>query len=638
MCGLVGMFDLRGRRTVDAALLGRMNQRLAHRGPDGDGVHCGPGYGLGHRRLAIIDLRGGRQPLFNEDGSVAVVFNGEIYNFAELVPQLEERGHRFRTRSDTEVIVHAWEEWGEACVERFRGMFAFALVDEKAETLFLARDRLGKKPLYYTLLPDGLVLFASELKALLVHPGVQRRLDPQAVEEYFALGYVPDPRCIYRGIAKLPAGHALKVRRGSAGLEPRAYWNIAFAAAGEGEATDEASLCEALIEELRTAVRLRLIAEVPLGAFLSGGVDSGAVVALMADGSHQPVKTFTVSFGETEFDESEQAAEVAVRYRTDHNVSQADLASLPGPDRVASIYDEPFADVSALPTYRICAAARAHVAVALSGDGGDELFAGYRRYRWHGLQERARAVAPQWLRGPLFGTLARLYPKLDWAPRPLRAKTTFAELAASTVDGYFHNVCLAKDGLRQRLYGPRLRADLQGYSAVEVIDGHLRQSGTDDPLAQAQYVDIKTYLPGDILTKVDRASMASSLEVRAPLLDHRFAEWAARLPAGAKLRDGRGKHIFKRALEPYLGGSAVRRPKRGFTVPLAAWLRGPLRAQVIRALKGPMLRESELFDLAFIERLCERHMNGRGDHGQVLWSLLCFEAFLRQGHERGLRH
>jgi asparagine synthase (glutamine-hydrolysing) len=631
------MFDLSGERPIDLALLGRMNQRLAHRGPDGDGLHAGPGYGLGHRRLAIIDLSGGRQPLFNEDGSVVVVFNGEIYNFAELMGQLEALGHRFRTRSDTEVIVHAWEEWGEACLDRFRGMFAFALVDEKARTLFLARDRLGKKPLYYTLLPDGLLLFASELKALLEHPRVERRLDPQAVEEFFALGYVPDPGCIYRGIAKLPPGHALTVRRGAAGLAPRPYWDIAFAPAGDA-AVNEASLCEALIDELRTAVRLRLIAEVPLGAFLSGGVDSGAVVALMADGAAQPVNTFTVSFQEAALDESTQAAAVAARYRTDHRVSRADLASLPGPDRVAAIYDEPFADVSALPTFRICAAARAHVTVALSGDGGDELFAGYRRYRWHDMQERARGLAPQWLRGPLFGSLARLYPKLDWAPRPLRAKATLAELAAGTVEGYFHNVCVAKDGLRQRLYGPELRAALQGYSAVEVVARHMGRAGTDDPLARAQYVDVKTYLPGDILTKVDRASMASSLEVRAPLLDHRFAEWAARLPARAKLRNGRGKYIFKRALEPYLGALALRRPKRGFTVPLAAWLRGPLRPQVSRALDSPVLRECGLFDLGFVERLRERHISGQGDHAQVLWSLLCFEAFLRQAQQPALPH
>jgi asparagine synthase (glutamine-hydrolysing) len=409
MCGLVGIFDLQGERAIDRALLGRMNDRLWHRGPDGEGTFFAPGIGLGHRRLAIIDLGGGHQPLFNEDGSVVVVFNGEIYNFAMLASELGRLGHRFRTHSDTEVIVHAWEEWGEACVERFRGMFAFALYDANRRTLFLARDRLGKKPLYYTILDDGMILFASELKALLLHPGVKRRLDPQAIEEYFALGYVPEPRSIYHGIAKLPSGHSLALERGTVPSMPRQYWRLSFATR---PAPSERDLCNEVIARLGEAVRVRLVADVPLGAFLSGGVDSSAVVALMAQNSGSPVNSFCVSFAESAFDESRHAAEITRRYRTNHVFQRVELGVESAFERLADIYDEPFADSSALPTERICAAARANVTVVLSGDGGDELFAGYRRYRWHQLQERIRGHLPQRLRGPLLGAATRAYPRL----------------------------------------------------------------------------------------------------------------------------------------------------------------------------------------------------------------------------------
>ena len=632
MCGIVGLFDLDGRRPIDRAMLLRMNDSLAHRGPDGDGLFLQPGVGLGHRRLAIIDLAGGRQPLFNEDGSVVVTFNGEIYNFAELAAELARRGHRFRTHSDTEVIVHAWEEWGAACVDRFRGMFAFALYDANQETLFLARDRLGKKPLYYTILPDGLLLFASELKALLVHPKVVRRFDFPAVEEYFALGYVPEPRSIYAGIAKLPSAHWLKLRRGAAAVEPTPYWWPSFAAR---KAANEREVCDDLVARLRDAVTVRLVADVPLGAFLSGGVDSSGVVAMMAQANGSAINTFSVAFAESEFDESRYAAEVAGRYRTSHSAHRIELGGIDLVERLATIYDEPFADSSALPTYRICAAARRDVTVALSGDGGDELFAGYRRYRWHRFQERLRARLPQRIRGPVCGSLARLYPQLDRAPRPLRARSMLAELALDSVEGYFHNVCLIKDGLRQRLYSAGLRAELQGYRAAELIARHMQAADSDDPVAQAQYADLKTYLPGDILTKVDRASMATSLEVRAPLLDHRFVEWAAGLPAACKLGGGRGKYILKRALEPYLPSAVLYRPKQGFSIPLAAWLRGPLRERAQAAITGPVVADSGLFDRTFLIRLFEEHQGGGRDHSAVLWSLLSFESFLRQVHDGG---
>ncbi|HEV2098779.1 MAG TPA: asparagine synthase (glutamine-hydrolyzing), partial [Stellaceae bacterium] len=402
MCGITGIFHYRERSEADQRLLRQMTNLLDHRGPDGDGFYCAPGIGLGHRRLAIIDLSGGDQPLFNEDGTVCVVFNGEIYNFQDLMIELSALGHVFRTRCDTEVIVHAWEEWGEGCLQRFNGMFAFALFDERRETLFLARDRFGEKPLYYAFLPDGRLLFASELKAILCAPAVERRLDPQAIEEFFAFGYIPDPRSIYLGVNKLTPAHYLLLRRGEAPSDPRAYWDVRFVDGNEIRSEDAA---EELIARLRRSVRMRMIADVPLGAFLSGGVDSSGVVAMMAGLQSQPTRTFTISFGTSGFDESTYAASVAGRYATDHHVKAVDPDCSDLLDRLPHVYDEPFGDSSALPTLRVCAMARENVTVVLSGDGGDEMFGGYRRYRWHCFEERWRRILPQRLRTPLFGFL-----------------------------------------------------------------------------------------------------------------------------------------------------------------------------------------------------------------------------------------
>jgi asparagine synthase (glutamine-hydrolysing) len=629
MCGIAGIFDYRGRRDADRRLLRRMTDVIAHRGPDGDGFHFSPGVGLGYRRLAIVDLAGGDQPIYNEDRTVCVVYNGEIYNFQPLMSELSALGHVFRTRCDTEVIVHAWEEWGEACLDRFNGMFAFALLDERRETLFLARDRLGEKPLYYSFLSDGRLLFASELKSLLCCPQLGRRLDPQAVEEFFAFGYIPDPRSIYRGVHKLAPAHCLLVRRGGDPPQPHAYWQLRFV---DGGATRKEEAGEELISRLHQSVRMRMIADVPLGAFLSGGVDSSAVVAMMAGLQAEPVSTFSISFGTKGFDESPYAAMIAGRYDTDHHLRAVDPDSFDLLDRLAAIYDEPFGDSSALPTLRVCAVARENVTVALSGDGGDEVFAGYRRYRWHCVEERLRRVIPQGLRGPLFGALGALYPKLDWAPRPLRAKATLEELARDTDEAYFASVSVCSDDLRRRLFSPALTDELQGYNAVEVLKKHMTQCGSEDPLSRVQYADIKTYLPGDILTKVDRASMASSLEVRVPLLDHTLVEWAARLAPQLKLRGREGKYVFKSALEPYVPPEILYRPKQGFAVPLAAWFRGPLRRRLRETLSGSVLRESGLFDMTAITALLDQHQSGERDHSAALWTLSMFESFLRRIH------
>ncbi len=629
MCGIAGIFDSRERRDIDRALLVRMNHSQHHRGPDETGIHVEPGLGFAHKRLSIIDLSSGQQPLFNEDGTVVVTFNGEIYNFADLTIELKAQGHVFRTHSDTEVIVHAWEQWGEDCVRRFRGMFAFAVWDRNRETLFLARDRLGKKPLYYAQLNHGSFIFGSELKVLLAHPHLPRTIDPHAIDEYFAYGYVPDPKTILREVWKLPPAHTLLMRRGQSLPALRRYWDVPFTLLpplSDQEASEE------LIRRLREATQIRLMSEVPLGAFLSGGVDSGAVVALMAGLSTDPVKTCSISFTDPQFDEARFAAQVAERYRTDHQVEQVDPDDFSLVDRLAGLYDEPYADSSALPTYRVCELARKQVTVALSGDGGDESLAGYRRYLWFSYEQRLRDVLPLSWRRPLFGLLGRVYPKADWAPRVFRAKTTFEALARDAVEGYFHGVSILGEALRGQLFSDRFKRELQGYSAVEVLREHARRAPTDHPLSLVQYLDFHTYLPGDILTKVDRASMAHALEVRCPLLDHEVVEWISSLSPALKLRGREGKYVFKKALEPYLPADILYRPKMGFAVPLASWFRGPLREKVRTAVLGTVMLDSGYFEPEVLDQLVEQHQSGRRDHSAALWTLLMFEAFLKGMH------
>jgi asparagine synthase (glutamine-hydrolysing) len=626
MCGIAGIVDLKGRREVSRALLLRMNQTQLHRGPDGGGLHLEPGLGLGHRRLSIIDLATGQQPLFNEDGSVVVVFNGEIYNYQALIPELTQLGHVFRTKSDTEVIVHAWEAWGEACVERFRGMFAFALWDRNRETLFLARDRLGVKPLYYALVGDSQLVFGSELKALAVHPGLARELDPLAIEDYFAFGYIPEPRTIYKMARKLAPGHTLTLRRGHPVPAPREYWDVRFTLDNPiGEADAQAEF----LERLRESVRLRMISEVPLGAFLSGGVDSSAVVATMAGVSEQPVNTCSISFSDPAYDESAYARQVAERYRTRHFVDNVDSDDFGLVDLLAQTYDEPYADSSAIPTYRVCQLARRHVTVALSGDGGDESFGGYRRYRFHTMEERLRSMLPLSVRRPAFGLLGRVYPKADWAPQVFRAKTTLQALARSSVEAYFHSVSFLSGDMRERLYSNAFKAELGGYNAAEVFRRHAARAGTDDALALVQYLDLKTYLVGDINTKVDRASMAHSLEVREPLMDHPLVEWLASLPSSLKIKGNESKWLLKKAMEPHLPHEVLYRRKMGFSVPLARWFRGPLRSRVREALLGGRLAETGWFNSGYLAQLLAQHDSGVRDHSAPIWTLLMFDAFLR---------
>ncbi|WP_088283382.1 XrtA/PEP-CTERM system amidotransferase [Ideonella sp. A 288] len=633
MCGITGIFDTRAARGIDRAVLQRMNDSQWHRGPDEGSLHLEPGVGFGHRRLSIIDIATGQQPLFNEDGSVVVVFNGEIYNYQSLIPELQALGHVFHTRSDTEVIVHAWESWGPACVQRFRGMFAFALWDRNRQTFFMARDRLAVKPLFYAVLDDGMLLFGSELKSVLAHGGLRRDLDPQAVEEYFALGYVAEPRTVFTQAKKLPPAHTLTWRRGEPAPQPVSYWDVHFTG---GNPIDDTQACEELNRRLKESVRLRMIAEVPLGAFLSGGVDSSAVVATMAGLQSEPVNTCSIGFDVPEYNESAFAKIVADRYQTRHfmEVVQSDDFDLI--DTLARLYDEPYADSSAIPTYRVCQLARKHVTVALSGDGGDESFGGYRRYRMHLMEERMRAALPESVRRPLFGLLGRVYPKADWAPRVFRAKTTFEGMARTSVEAYFYSVSILRGPMRAQLFSDRFQRELAGYDAIEVFHQHAARAHTDDPLSLIQYLDLKTYLVGDINTKVDRASMAHSLEVREPLMDHELVEWLATLPSSLKVRGNEGKFLLKKAMEPLLSDDILYRPKMGFAVPLAKWFRGPLKQRMRDAILGQRLADTGWFNRDYLTHLVEAHQAGTRDYSAPLWTLMMFEAFLRNVVDAGV--
>ena len=626
MCGIVGIFDLKEKREINRDLLSRMNESQHHRGPDEGNLHIEEGLGLGHRRLSIIDLSSGQQPMISNDRNTVLSYNGEVYNFLDLKKELEELGYQFKTHCDTEVILYAWQAWGETCVERFRGMFAFAIWDRNKQTLFLARDRLGVKPLYYAELTSGYFIFSSELKALKQHPDLPKIFDATAIEDYFGFGYIPDPKTIYKNVYKLEPGFCLTLTRGHPNYQPRQYWNLCFT---PRPPQDEPSTGEELIERLREAVKIRIVADVPLGAFLSGGVDSSAIVAMMAGLSKDPVNTCSISFGDPAYNESKFAAQVAERYHTQHRVEQVNADDFSLIDQLAGLYDEPYADSSALPTYRVCELAKKQVTVVLSGDGGDENLAGYRRYRWHKYEEHMRSWLPASIRKPVFGLLGQVYPKADWAPKLFRAKSTFESISRDSLEGYFHSVSSLSNELRNQLFSPQLKQELQGYHAIDVFKRHAAKAPTDNPLSLVQYLDIKTYLPGDILTKVDRASMAHALEVRVPLLDHQLVEWMAGLAPDMKLNGRVGKYIFKKSLEAYLPDDILYRPKMGFAVPLDAWFKGPLKQKVRAALLGDTMTQCGLFNQLFIEHMINQHQSGLKDYSTPIWSLLMFEAFLR---------
>jgi asparagine synthase (glutamine-hydrolysing) len=625
MCGIAGIYHLPTPKPVDPARVERMCDAIAHRGPDGHGVWTAPGVGLGHRRLSIVDLAGSPQPMASADARAMLVFNGEIYNFRELRGELQAAGAVFRTDGDSEVILAAWQRWGVDCLPRLHGMFAFAIYDLDRRTLFLARDRLGVKPLFYAPLSDGSVIFGSELKALAAHPLLRREVDPLAVEDYLAWGYVPDYRSILKGVHKLPAGHSLLLRHDAPLPAPVRWWDVSFAERRRGSVADmEAEL----LHLLRQAVTSRMVADVPLGAFLSGGVDSSSVVALMAEASASPVRTCSIGFDVEALDESAHARRIADRFATDHRdrtVSPDDFAAV---EALPAMFDEPFADASALPTWRVCQLARETVTVALSGDGADEAFAGYRRHVFQRNEDRLRAMLPAAFRRPLFGALGAIYPKADWAPRGLRAKSTFLALAAGSEEGYARALSVAAAERRDALYSPDFLALRGDYRAEQPLIELMRAAPARSGLDRAQYADLKVWLPGDILTKTDRTSMAVSLEAREPLLDHRLVEFAASLPESLRVGRGQGKWLMKRAMRRYLPDDILYRPKQGFVTPIAQWFRGPL-ADTARAIgESAALARTGWFDGRRMNVLASSHIAGAADHSRLLWQLLMLDRSL----------
>ena len=625
MGGIAGLFHFGTIKPVDPARVERMCEALVHRGPDDSGVWTAPGVGLGFRRLSIIDLAGSPQPMPSADGRAMLVFDGEIYNFRELRRELTGLGATFRTEGDGEVILAAWQQWGVDCLPRLHGMFAFAIYDLGAKTLFLARDRLGVKPLFMAQLSDGSLAFGSELKALLAHPLLRREVDPLAIEDYLTWGYVPDYRSILKGVEKLPAGHYRLLRHGAPAAAPVRWWDISFAERRRGSERD---LEAELLHHLREAVSRRMTADVPLGAFLSGGVDFATVVALMAEASRAPVRTCSIGFDVAALDETARAAKVAELLHTDHETRVVSADQFDAIDALVGMFDEPFADASALPTWRVCQLARESMTVVLSGDGADEAFAGYRRQVFHAQEERLRGLLPAGFRKKVLGPLGKLYPKADWSPRPLRANATLLGLAGEGGESYARNLSVVPPELRAALYAPELGRQLGDYRAeqplIDMMDSAPARSGLD----RAQYADLKFWLPGDILTKVDRTSMAASLEAREPLVDHRLVEFAAALPEKLRVRGRQGKWLMKKAMRRYLPDDILYRSKQGFVTPIAQWLRGPLAGDARAIAASAALARTNWFDTSLLAKLAEAHIAGRADHSRPLWQLLMLDKSL----------
>jgi asparagine synthase (glutamine-hydrolysing) len=620
MCGIAGKFNFNPDRSIDRERLVAMTTAVAHRGPDSDGFYIGDGIGLGHRRLSIIDLSTGDQPLANEDGTIWVVFNGEIYNFADTRRELEGFGHRFRTHSDTEVIVHAYEQWGDRAVDRFRGMFAFALWDAPRRRLVLARDRVGVKPLYYSATPAGMT-FGSEIKSLLEDPDVPRAWSAEALDAYLALLYVPAPRTIYRNIWKLPAGHLLVAENGR--VTTRRYWDLTFPGDGDPSREDEyLDQLEALVDQ---SVRLRLLSDVPLGAFLSGGIDSSLVVASMVRNCSNRVLTTSVGFDEHAFNELEYARTVANHLGTESHeqIVRPDIVDLL--PKLAWHLDEPFADSSAVPTYYVSRAAREHVTVALSGDGGDELWAGYARHR----VERWEIAAREWLGRKASRAAGRLAARL---PLSLKGARSLRHLALPPADAYAqkHAYGMFENGLRAALYSPDFAREVRDADPFVGFRIAYQACPSPDPIDRALYVDVKTYLADDIMTKVDKMSMAVSLESREPLLDHELLAFAASVPSSLKIRNGRGKHLLRRLLARRMPQSIVDRPKQGFAAPIGQWLRGPLAPMVHELLLDGRLKARGVFDDREVARIWTEHRAAAGDHSHRLWTLVMLELWFRQ--------
>jgi asparagine synthase (glutamine-hydrolysing) len=622
MCGIAGFINFDPSRVnyERAPVLDRMCGALRHRGPDDQGLFFDHAAALGMRRLSIIDLAGGHQPLHGCDPAVQVVLNGEIYNYQELRDELRRAGHEFHTDTDTETIPHLYETYGAECVARLRGMFAFAVWDERRQQLLLARDRVGKKPLYYAVTPAGTFVFASELKALLQHPDMPRELDYEALDAYLSFGYVPDPLSIFRHVRKLAPGHRLLLTPAGVSVEP--YWDFNYAP--DEPARPAEDYVAGLRELLEDAVRVRLMSDVPLGAFLSGGIDSSAIVGLMTRITGRPVRTFTIGFAEEPYNELAPARAVAQHFGAEHTELLVEANSFDLVEELAWHCDEPFADSSAIPTFLVSRLAREQVTVALSGDGGDELFAGYTRYLPRHWQSNWTAL-PRALRQGVGQRLAHRLPHGFWGRNYLH------DAAFDALERYVENVSCFTQLAKSSLYTADFRALAPDVEAAPARFRALAQRVcTGDETDALLYLDGKTYLPGDILTKVDRASMAVSLEVRAPLLDQRLIEFVTRIPSRLKLYRGEAKYIFKQAVAGLVPPEVLQRPKQGFAVPLDVWLRERLREQLRAVLTEPRTQQRGYFNPRYVALLMDEHRRGRRDHSWRLWSLLMLELWHRQ--------
>ncbi|MFZ0955267.1 MAG: asparagine synthase (glutamine-hydrolyzing) [Candidatus Sulfotelmatobacter sp.] len=625
MCGIAGI--VRAYRDqghsdggVDHATIHRMCEAIVHRGPDDEGIFVKAGVGLGMRRLSIIDLAGGHQPVFNEDKTVWIVFNGEIYNFPELRIELEKSGHHFASHSDTEVIVHLYEEFGADCVNKLRGMFGFALYDERRRKLLMARDRFGKKPLHYALVGDRL-LFGSEIKSILAVAPELAAVNNEAILQYLYFGYVPDPLTSFLPIQKLPPGHLLEFEAGN--IQVRQYWDLPRY--GTHYPNSEEECLEEMERRLAEAVRIRLISDVPLGAMLSGGVDSSTVVALMARASSQPVKTFSIGFRHDDFNEAHYARMVAQRLGTDHHELIVEPNVLETVERLTSSLEEPFGDSSMLPTYYVSCLARKHVTVALSGDGGDEIFAGYDRYAIHmGRQifQRIPAWAWRFYRN-------QVYPRL---PRNMRGRKFSYNISLPLRERYVDGISFVPAFEREMpLLSSEFRDAVRDYPDPQLLMyRYFDEAQADDPLSRMLYTDTKTYMVADILTKVDRMSMLTSLEVRVPLLDHVFVEWVTGLPADFKMRDGKQKYILRKLAERVgVPREVLYRPKQGFALPLVHWMRNELKDLILTVLLEPKTLQRGYFNPKAVQQLLDEHFRGRRNHSDRIWRLLMLELWHR---------
>lgn len=626
MCGIAGIYDFGTGKNVDSQLIRKMCSVMVHRGPDDEGIYCKENIGLGHRRLSIIDLGGGHQPMANEDNSVWIVFNGEIYNFIELKEELLRKGHVFRTHCDTETIIHLYEEEGEGCVQKLRGMFAFAIWDDRKKKLFLARERVGKKPLHYAVC-DGRLIFGSEIKAILQEPSVKRSIDYEALHDYLSFLYVPAPKTMFRGIEKLPAGHYLVCDKG--GVKITKYWDIDFSKTAHGS---EEALAGELYFRLKDSVKMRLISDVPLGAFLSGGIDSSSVVSLMSELQDEPVITNSIGFSVKAFDELKYASMVSSRYSTDHHEYMVEPKALDILDKLAWHYDEPFGDASSIPTYYVSKMARQNVTVALSGDGGDENFAGYNRYIYSNAIIALQKMLPGFIKGSTKSIAAALGGG-GIGPWGSKIRNKLEEFYISPFDLYFKIISIYKEEEKSLLYGNALRAKMAGYRSDDNFRKIFDNCRSPDYISKLQYLDIKTYLCDDILVKVDRASMAVSLEVRAPILDHKFMEFASTIPAGLKARGLKGKYILRKAMEKNVPSEILNRSKMGFGVPMTHWLRTDLKSTVEAEIFAKDGIIAELFDVEYLKKMWDtvQYANLKGfrktDFSYRIWVLFIFSRW-----------